>query len=201
MSNISTLRGYQVIDSRGNPTVGVRVELESGITGTAMVPSGASTGVHEAVELRDKDQNRFLGKGVTRAVSHINGEIARTVKGFDVKDQAGLDQALIALDGTSNKGRLGANALLGVSLAVAHAAANEAGEGLYTFLGHDDAVTLPVPSAVLRRSLQRLEIMVQAEIIIETTPAQESSAPRPSYMLGQAEPSTASGRPRLINAR
>lgn len=145
MSNISTLRGFQVIDSRGNPTVGVRVELESGIAGTAMVPSGASTGVHEAVELRDNDESRFLGKGVTRAVSNINGEIARTVKGFNVKDQAGLDQALIALDGTQNKGRLGANALLGVSLAVAHAAANEAGEGLYAFLGHDDAVTLPVP--------------------------------------------------------
>ncbi|MES1935844.1 phosphopyruvate hydratase [Salinisphaera hydrothermalis] len=145
MSKISNTRGYQVIDSRGNPTVAVRIELESGVTGTAMVPSGASTGSLEAVELRDNDKSRFLGKGVTRAVANVNGEIAKKIKGFDVNDQAGLDKTLIELDGTDNKGRLGANALLGVSLAAAHAAANEAGQGLYAFLGHDEATHLPVP--------------------------------------------------------
>ncbi|AWN17056.1 phosphopyruvate hydratase [Salinisphaera sp. LB1] len=145
MSKISNTRGYQVIDSRGNPTVAVRIELESGVTGTAMVPSGASTGSLEAVELRDNDKSRFLGKGVTRAVANVNGEIAKKIKGFDVNDQAGLDKVLIELDGTDNKGRLGANALLGVSLAAAHAAANDAGQGLYAFLGHDEATQLPVP--------------------------------------------------------
>ncbi|MGN8198020.1 phosphopyruvate hydratase [Salinisphaera sp. RV14] len=145
MSKISNTRGYQVIDSRGNPTVAVQIELESGATGTAMVPSGASTGSLEAVELRDNDKSRFLGKGVTRAVANVNGEIAKKIKGFDVNDQAGLDKVLIELDGTDNKGRLGANALLGVSLAAAHAAANNAGQGLYAFLGHDEATQLPVP--------------------------------------------------------
>ncbi|MGB7757738.1 MAG: phosphopyruvate hydratase [Salinisphaera sp.] len=145
MSKISNTRGYQVIDSRGNPTVAVQIELESGVTGMAMVPSGASTGSLEAVELRDNDKSRFLGKGVTRAVANVNGEIAKKIKGFDVNDQAGLDKVLIELDGTDNKGRLGANALLGVSLAAAHAAANNAGQGLYAFLGHDEATQLPVP--------------------------------------------------------
>ena len=145
MSKISSTRGYQVIDSRGNPTVAVRIELDSGATGTAMVPSGASTGSLEAVELRDGEASRFLGKGVTRAVANVNGEIAKKIKGFEADDQAGLDKMLIELDGTDNKGRLGANALLGVSLAAAHAAANDAKKGLYAFLGHDDAVQLPVP--------------------------------------------------------
>ncbi|WP_423820774.1 phosphopyruvate hydratase [Salinisphaera sp. SPP-AMP-43] len=145
MSKISSTRGYQVIDSRGNPTVAVQIELDSGATGLAMVPSGASTGSLEAVELRDNDKSRFLGKGVTRAVANVNGEIAKKIKGYDATDQAGLDKMLIELDGTDNKGRLGANALLGVSLAAAHAAANEAGQGLYAFLGHDEATQLPVP--------------------------------------------------------
>ena len=145
MSKIKQIRGYQVIDSRGNPTVAARVTLETGAVGTAMVPSGASTGSLEAVELRDGDGDRFLGKGVTRAVANINGEIAKKLKGFEADDQAGLDKTLIELDGTDNKGRLGANALLGVSLAVAHAAANDNKQGLYDFLGHDDAVNLPVP--------------------------------------------------------
>ena len=126
MSKISSTRGYQVIDSRGNPTVAVRIELDSGATGTAMVPSGASTGSLEAVELRDNEPTRFLGKGVTRAVANVNGEIAKKIKGFEADDQAGLDKMLIDLDGTDNKARLGANALLGVSLAAAHAAANDA---------------------------------------------------------------------------
>ncbi|RJS95324.1 phosphopyruvate hydratase [Salinisphaera sp. Q1T1-3] len=145
MSKISNTRAYQVIDSRGNPTVAVRVELDSGAHGLAMVPSGASTGSLEAVELRDNDSTRFLGKGVTRAVANVNGEIAKKVKGFEADDQAGLDKMLIELDGTDNKGRLGANALLGVSLAVARAAANDSRQGLYAFLGHDDATHLPVP--------------------------------------------------------
>lgn len=145
MSKISKTRGYQVIDSRGNPTVAVQIELDSGATGLAMVPSGASTGSLEAVELRDNDADRFLGKGVTRAVANVNGEIAQKVKGHDADDQAGLDKMLIGLDGTDNKGRLGANALLGVSLASARAAANDAGQGLYAFLGHDEATHLPVP--------------------------------------------------------
>ncbi|MDA3921450.1 MAG: phosphopyruvate hydratase [Salinisphaera sp.] len=145
MSKISKTRGYQVIDSRGNPTVAVQIELDSGATGLAMVPSGASTGSLEAVELRDNDADRFLGKGVTRAVANVNGEIAQKVKGHDADDQVGLDKMLIGLDGTDNKGRLGANALLGVSLASARAAANDAGQGLYAFLGHDEATHLPVP--------------------------------------------------------
>lgn len=145
MSKISKTRAYQVIDSRGNPTVAVQIELESGAKGLAMVPSGASTGSLEAVELRDNDPERFLGKGVTKAVANVNGEIAKKIKGHDSDDQAGLDKMLIDLDGTDNKGRLGANALLGVSLASARAAANDAGEGLYSFLGHDEATHLPVP--------------------------------------------------------
>lgn len=145
MSKISKTRGYQVIDSRGNPTVAVQIDLDSGATGLAMVPSGASTGSLEAVELRDNDSERFLGKGVTRAVANVNGEIAKKIKGYDADDQAGLDKTLIELDGTHNKGRLGANALLGVSLASARAAATDADQGLYAFLGHDEATHLPVP--------------------------------------------------------
>ena len=145
MSKISQIQGFQILDSRGTPTVAARVTLETGATGTAMVPSGASTGALEAIELRDGDDARFLGKGVTQAVAHVNGEIAKKLKGFDADDQAGLDQALIELDGTDNKNRLGANALLGVSLAAAHAAAADAGKGLYAFLGHDAAFELPVP--------------------------------------------------------
>lgn len=145
MSKISSTRGYQVIDSRGNPTVAVRITLDSGVTGMAMVPSGASTGSFEAVELRDNDPGQFLGKGVTHAVANVNDEIAGKIKGFDISDQAGLDQLLIDLDGTENKGRLGANALLGVSLAAARAAAADAGRGLYAFLGRGAATHLPVP--------------------------------------------------------
>lgn len=145
MAKIKTVRGLQVIDSRGNPTVAAEVTLASGAVGRAMVPSGASTGSLEAVELRDNDPKRFLGKGVTRAVAHINGEISNSISGFDAEDQAGLDQHLIDLDGTDNKKRLGANALLGVSLANAHAAAAEHGSGLYAYLGGEDAFRLPVP--------------------------------------------------------
>ena len=144
-SKIASVHGRQVLDSRGNPTVEVDVVLESGRKGRAIVPSGASTGVHEAVELRDGDKSVYLGKAVTKAVANVNGEIAAALKGADPDDQRGVDEKLIALDGTPNKGRLGANAVLGASLAVAKAAADEAGVSLYRWLGGPDANTLPVP--------------------------------------------------------
>jgi enolase len=140
------LSALEVLDSRGNPTVAVTAFTDSG-SGRAIVPSGASTGVHEAVELRDGDPKRYGGKGVRKAVANVEGEIAKRVKGFDVDDQAKLDQALIDLDGTPNKGRLGANAILGTSLAVAHAAANARGVPLYRHLGGDKASLLPLPMA------------------------------------------------------
>jgi enolase len=144
MSTIADVRGRQVLDSRGNPTVEVDVTLDSGARGSAIVPSGASTGVHEAVELRDGG-DAFGGKAVTQAVANVNGELAQAAKGRDAADQAGVDRLMIELDGTPNKGRLGANAILGVSLAVAKAAAADAGEPLYRFLGGADTSTLPVP--------------------------------------------------------
>jgi enolase len=140
---IATVHGRQVLDSRGNPTVEVEVALESGATGRAIVPSGASTGVHEAVELRDGEPE-WGGKGVSRAVAHVNGEIAGLLRGRDADDQASLDRALIDLDGTPNKGRLGANAILGASLAAANAVAADAGVSLFRLLGRE-ATTLPVP--------------------------------------------------------
>ncbi|HET7082997.1 MAG TPA: phosphopyruvate hydratase [Candidatus Limnocylindria bacterium] len=142
---ISAVHGREVLDSRGNPTVEVEVRLSGGGWGRAIVPSGASTGAHEAVELRDGDRARYGGKGVLDAVANVNGEIAEAVAGFDAFDQPGLDRLLIVLDGTANKGRLGANALLGVSLAAAHAAAASAGEPLYRYLGGEAAHVLPVP--------------------------------------------------------
>jgi enolase len=144
MSAIRAVHARQILDSRGNPTVEVEVALESGASGRAAVPSGASTGVHEALELRDGGQ-AFGGKGVTRAVENVNGEIAAAVRGIDAGDQRGLDERLIELDGTPNKGRLGANAILGVSLAAAKAAAGEAGVSLYRHLGGEEARMLPVP--------------------------------------------------------
>jgi enolase len=140
------LTALEVLDSRGNPTVAVTAYTERG-SGRAIVPSGASTGVHEAVELRDGDPKRYGGKGVKKAVANVEGEIARKLRDFDVEDQKGIDQALIELDGTPNKSRLGANAILGVSLAVAHAAAAAKGVPLYKHLGGDDAALLPLPMA------------------------------------------------------
>jgi enolase len=145
MSAIARVHGRQILDSRGNPTVEVEVELESGSRGRAAVPSGASTGVHEAVELRDVDRPAYLGKGVLRAVANVDGEIAAAVRGLDAADQRALDARLVELDGTPNKGRLGANAILGVSLATARAAGAEAGQPLYRQLGGDSAHVLPVP--------------------------------------------------------
>jgi enolase len=144
MSSIAGVHARQILDSRGNPTVEVEARLESGASGRAAVPSGASTGVHEAVELRDGGE-AYGGKAVTNAVANVEGEIATAVQGLDAGDQAALDRRLIELDGTPNKGRLGANAILGVSLAVAKAAAAEAGVSLFRHLGGEGARTLPVP--------------------------------------------------------
>jgi enolase len=144
-SRIEHVHGRWILDSRGNPTIEVDVRLESGAFGRAAVPSGASTGEHEAVELRDGDTGAFLGKGVTRAVGNVNGELAAALRGLDAADQPALDRRLIELDGTPNKSRLGANAILGCSLAAAKAAAANAGLPLYGWLGGEDAQTLPVP--------------------------------------------------------
>ncbi|MGV1683547.1 phosphopyruvate hydratase [Sphingopyxis sp. NJF-3] len=145
MTAIIDIHGREILDSRGNPTVEVDVLLEDGSFGRAAVPSGASTGAHEAVELRDGDTARYLGKGVTKAVAAVNGEIAETLIGLDAEDQRELDMAMIDLDGTPNKGRLGANAILGVSLAAAKAAADARGLPLYRYVGGVSARTLPVP--------------------------------------------------------
>ncbi len=144
MSAITRVHGRQILDSRGNPTVEVDVELDSGAFGRAIVPSGASTGKFEAVELRDGG-GPWLGKGVTNAVANVNGELASTLQGMDASDQAAVDSALIDADGTANKGRLGANAILGCSLAAAKAAAADAGKPLYAWIGGDEAHVLPVP--------------------------------------------------------
>jgi len=144
MSRIAAVHARQILDSRGNPTVEVDVQLESGATGRAAIPSGASTGAHEAVELRDGG-DAYGGKAVTKAVANAGGELGDAVRGLDAADQAAVDHAMLELDGTPNKGRLGANAILGVSLAVAKAAAADAGEPLFRFLGGADATTLPVP--------------------------------------------------------
>ena len=144
MSQIARVHARQILDSRGNPTVEVDVLLDSGAFGRAAVPSGASTGVHEAVELRDGGVP-YHGKGVEQAVANVKGEIATAVHGLDAADQEGLDRTLIELDGTPNKGRLGANAILGVSLATAKAAANDDGVSLFRYLGEDKGVVLPVP--------------------------------------------------------
>src|SRR5215210_1051159 len=166
MSAIAGALARQVLDSRGNPTVEVEVGLESGALGRAAVPSGASTGVHEALELRDGGKP-WGGKGVTRAVAGVNGEIADSVKGLDGGDQRALDERLIELDGSPNKSRLGANAILGCSLAAAKAAAVDAGVSLFRWLGGEDARTLPLPlmnvvngGAHAQNSLDLQEFMV-----------------------------------------
>ena len=145
MSSIVDVVGREILDSRGNPTVECDVWLESGVMGRAAVPSGASTGVREAIELRDKDPKRFGGKGVLEAVRHVNEDIANAVLGIEASDQSYIDRTMIELDGTENKGRLGANTILAVSMAVARAAAEESGLPLYRYFGGTSAVTLPVP--------------------------------------------------------
>ncbi|HTP40383.1 MAG TPA: phosphopyruvate hydratase [Steroidobacteraceae bacterium] len=145
MSKITDIRGREIIDSRGNPTVEAEVTLASGSTGRAAVPSGASTGTREAVELRDGDKQRYQGKGVLKAVEHVNGVLRTALLGMAAGDQAALDQKMIELDGTDTKGKLGANALLAISLANAHAAAQEAGQPLYHFLRRGREAVMPVP--------------------------------------------------------
>ena len=145
MTAIIDVHARQILDSRGNPTVEVDILLDDGSMGRAAVPSGASTGAHEAVELRDGDKSRFMGKGVTKAIAAVNGEIVQAILGFDAEDQRDLDTTMIALDGTPNKARLGANAILGVSLAAAKAAAAARGLPLYSYVGGVAAHVLPVP--------------------------------------------------------
>ena len=145
MSQIIKVLGREVLDSRGNPTVEVDVYTEAGAMGRAAVPSGASTGVHEAVELRDGDKSRFMGKGVLKAVDNVNKVLAPHIEGLEVSDQAEIDHCMIAIDGTENKGKMGANAILGVSLAAAKAAAQETGQDLYRYVGGCNATVLPVP--------------------------------------------------------
>ena len=145
MSEIMSITGREILDSRGNPTVEVDVLLASGIKGRAAVPSGASTGEFEAIELRDGDKKRYLGKGVKKAVANVNGPIGKALIGHDSIDQTGIDRAMIELDGTETKSKLGANAILGVSLAVAHASANELDLPLYRYIGGTNAKVLPVP--------------------------------------------------------
>ena len=145
MTTIVDVHGRQIIDSRGNPTVEVEVELSGGGYGRAAVPSGASTGEHEAIELRDGDDSRYLGKGVTKAVENVNGKIAETLVGMYAIDRTAIDKAMLAADGTSNKAELGANAILGASLATAHAAAAACGLPLYKYIGGPNAKVLPVP--------------------------------------------------------
>lgn len=145
MPNIKSIHARQILDSRGNPTVEVDITLEDGSFGRAAVPSGASTGAYEAVELRDGDKSKYLGKSVMKAVANVNGEIFKTLKGFDAVDQKSLDQKLINLDGTENKARLGANAILGVSMAAAKAAAASRKQSLFQYIGGDKGHTLPTP--------------------------------------------------------
>ena len=145
MPFIQYVYAREVLDSRGNPTVEVEVQTESGFFGRAIVPSGASTGEYEAVELRDGDKSRYLGKGVQKAVDNVNEIIAEAVIGMDVTDQVGIDRTMIQLDGTENKGKLGANAILGVSMACAHAASESVGLPLYRYLGGFNAKQLPTP--------------------------------------------------------
>ncbi len=145
MTTIIDILGREILDSRGNPTLEVEVQLESGVIGRAAVPSGASTGENEAVELRDGDKNRYMGKGVLKAVENVNEKIADQLIDFDAVDQAEIDKILIDLDGTPNKSSLGANATLGVSLAVAKAAAETLGLPLYRYIGGTNAKTIPVP--------------------------------------------------------
>lgn len=167
MSSIVDIIGREILDSRGNPTVECDVLLESGAMGRASVPSGASTGSREAVELRDGDKARYLGKGVLRAVENVNTEISEAVMGLDAQEQTFIDRTLIDLDGTENKSRLGANAILAVSMAVARAAAEESGLSLYRYFGGSGPMSMPVPmmnvingGAHANNSLDLQELMI-----------------------------------------
>ena len=145
MFNINQIKAREILDSRGNPTLEVDVTLENGSVGRAAVPSGASTGAHEAVELRDNDKARFKGKGVSKAVENVNKDLATALIGLNAKDQKSIDHKMIDLDGTENKSRLGANAILGISLAIAKAAATCSNQSLFRYIGGERARVLPVP--------------------------------------------------------
>ena len=145
MYTITEIKAREILDSRGNPTLEVDVKLENGTVGRAAVPSGASTGAHEAVELRDNDHKRFKGKGVSKAIENVNHDLAKVLVGTSSKDQENIDHKMIALDGTENKSKLGANAILGISLAVAKAAAICSGQPLFRYIGGESARVLPVP--------------------------------------------------------
>ncbi len=168
---IVSVRAREILDSRANPTIEVEVELIDGSIGRAAVPSGASTGAHEAHELRDGDPQRFRGKGVLNAIGHVQGQIAEAVVGLSALDQAVVDRALIELDGTLNKSRLGANAVLGVSLAVAHAAASSQGLPLYRYLGGPLARLLPVPFFNILRDIPISEKLPVVSLTIPPTPS------------------------------
>ena len=206
MSAIIDVIGREVLDSRGNPTVEAEVWLESGAMGRAAVPSGASTGVREALELRDKDPKRYCGKGVLTAVANVSGEIADALMGLEASDQAYIDRTMIALDGTENKGRLGANAILAVSMAVARAAAEEAGMPLYRYFGGMGALQMPVPmmnvingGAHANNNLDLQEFMIIpvvkpfATVPRRSMPSRRSSTPaacpRPSVTRAASPPS------------
>ena len=187
MTAIVDIIGREILDSRGNPTVEVDVLLEDGSEGRAAVPSGASTGAHEANELRDGDKGRYLGKGVLKAVEAVNGEIFDALSGMDAEEQRGIDAALIKLDGTKNKSRLGANAILGVSLAVAKAAAESNSLPLYRYIGGVNAHVLPVPMMNIINGgahadnpidIQEFMIMpVAAETLADADPHRRRSVP------------------------
>ena len=184
MSNgtIRALKAREILDSRGNPTIEVEVHLEDGAIGRAAVPSGASTGEYEAVELRDGDKSLYLGKGVRKAVASVNGAIAKKLKGADAKDQRKLDAAMIDLDGTPNKARLGANAILGVSMAVARAAADALGLPLWRYLGGAQARVLPV----LTRLVQRYGRLLHFNLRDLQAMLQESPGARDAPIVGAA---------------
>ena len=210
MSSIVHIHARQILDSRGNPTVEVEVGLESGAFGAAAVPSGASTGEHEAVELRDGGE-AWLGKGVTRAVAHVNGEIADRIEGMDAREQREIDGAMVALDGTPTKARLGANAVLGVSLAVAKAAAADAELPLYRWLGGTNAHVLPVPmmnvingGAHAQNSLDFQEFMLVpagAPIVLGGDPDRRRVLSRAEVAARRARPLDRGGRRGRLRTR
>ena len=166
MSTIIDIHAREILDSRGNPTVEVDVILEDGTLGRAAVPSGASTGAHEAVERRDGDKARYKGKGVLEAVAAVNGEIAEALVGFDATEQEAIDAAMIELDGTSNKGRLGANAILGVSLATAKAAADFTAQPLFRYVGGTAARVLPVPMMNIINGGEHADNPIEGRIVV-----------------------------------
>ena len=182
MSTIIDIHAREILDSRGNPTVEVDVILEDGTLGRAAVPSGASTGAYEAVELRDGDKTRYMGKGVLTAIENVNGEIADALIGFEADEQVAIDQAMIEMDGTPNKSRLGANAILGVSLAVAKAAADYCGQPLYRYIGGTSARVLPVTMMNILNGGEHADNPIDIQEFMIMQVAAEISAMRCAWM-------------------